>query len=509
MARDPVRARFLRTQLRFETLEDRSVPAASITAGLAGGVLTVNGTSKADSIVFKLSGQNLSVNGVKGTFATSKVQSVVVNTGGGNDSVNLAALKGWTKAITVNNAAGTDSVRGIDNRAVTLTASAKTLKINSGGGGGSSPGGGSSGWFDANVQDTALRQLLKQGFTDNLLSRNEMLAAFDQVEQDGTVSTTEFSDLQKVANNSSLFGSFTYVADLTRNVVLGNAANAKFQGTTLGNLTANSAGSKLDKLVGKWFLGVDRPDASYSGLTVSYTVAAGTLFGAGGPQYTDVRQGAVGDCYFVGTLAEIAQQTPQAIQDMFIVNGDGSYGVRFYQNGQERFVTVDSQLPTYAGGYLLYASMGQHASNSSNVLWVALAEKAYVQMNEAGWLRPANWGGGLNSYQAIAGGWFADVAFQVTNRVAMNYSIGTKGITVSTFEAAYNSGKMIGLGSVTNPSNSSVVGNHQYTVVGYNSSTKTVTLFNPWGINNGTSKPGLISLTLSQLTSNFNVWAAA
>jgi hypothetical protein len=36
-----------------------------------------------------------------------------------------------------------------------------------------------------------------------------------------------------------------------------------------------------------------------------------------------------------------------------------------------------------------------------------------------------------------------------------------------------------------------------------------VTLYNPWGINNGTSKPGLINLTLSQLAGNFSVWAAA
>jgi len=32
------------------------------------------------------------------------------------------------------------------------------------------------------------------------------------------------------------------------------------------------------------------------------------------------------------------------------------------------------------------------------VLWVALAEKAYVQMNEAGWLRPSSSGGGQNAY---------------------------------------------------------------------------------------------------------------
>src|SRR5262249_5961986 len=158
--------------------------------------------------------------------------------------------------------------------------------------------------------------------------------------------------LKAVANSASLFGAFTYVTDLTRSVVLGSVANAHFQGATLGNLTAGSAASKLDKLVQKWFFGADHPDASNSSVgTVTYMAAAGTLFGAGGPQYTDVHQGAVGDCYFVATLGEIALRSPSAIQNMFIVNGDGTYTVRFLQNGAAHYVTVDNQLPTYYGGY--------------------------------------------------------------------------------------------------------------------------------------------------------------
>ena len=49
-------------------------------------------------------------------------------------------------------------------------------------------------------------------------------------------------------------------------------------------------------------------------------------------------------------------------------------------------MTVDSKLPTYGGGGFIYANMGGLASNSNNVLWVALAEKAYAQMNETSWL---------------------------------------------------------------------------------------------------------------------------
>jgi len=46
-------------------------------------------------------------------------------------------------------------------------------------------------------------------------------------------------------------------------------------------------------------------------------------------------------------------------------------------------------------------------------------------------------------------------------------------------------------------------------VVAYNSSTQTVTLFNPWGIGNGSSYPGLLELNLSQLDASFDYWTVA
>ena len=60
---------------------------------------------------------------------------------------------------------------------------------------------------------------------------------------------------------------------------------------------------------------------------------------------------------------------------MFIANGDGTFEVRFYQAGVAHWVTVDNKLPTYGGGTFIYANMGSLASNSSNVLWVALARR--------------------------------------------------------------------------------------------------------------------------------------
>jgi hypothetical protein len=499
-----------RKQNRFvpslERLETRAVPA--LTVSLAAGVLTINGTTGNDSIVLHQTNGRVSIDSVAATYASTNVSSVVVNAGAGNDSVSLSGLKAqpWAKPVSVRSTSGSDSVKMLDGRTAYIGGSNQNLSIAANGT--ATLNGKALNWFDYNIHDTALRQLLKTDYTDSALNRGEMLAVFNQVKQDGAVSSTEFSDLKAVANKTSLFGSFSYVADLTRSVVLGSAANAHFQGTTLGNLTAGSSSSKLNKLVGKWFLGVDHPNASYSGLTVTYATAAGTLFGSGGPTYTDVHQGAVGDCYFVATLGETALCSPSSITSMFIVNGDGTYSVRFYQNGVAHYVTVDSQLPTYGGGHFLYANMGGLASSSSNVLWVALAEKAYVQMNEAGWTRPASWGGGINAYSGIEGGLFSDAARQIANRAGSNYVVsGTSDDTA--LANAISAGKLIGFASASQPTDSRVVGNHQYIVIAYNTSTKTVTLFNPWGINNGSSYPGLLDLNLSQLTGSFDYWTVA
>lgn len=61
---------------------------------------------------------------------------------------------------------------------------------------------------------------------------------------------------------------------------------------------------------------------------------------------------------------------------------------------------------------------------------------------------------------------------------------------------------MITFGSVDRPVDKSVVGDHAYAVLSYNSKTQQVTLFNPWGINNG-SAPGTVTLTWTQLKNDF------
>src|SRR5262249_23114540 len=144
---------------------------------------------------------------------------------------------------------------------------------------------------------------------------------------------------------------------------------------------AGNPGSKLASLVDKWFLGLDRPVAASNSV---YTEANGTLFGST-IGYQDVMQGEVGDCYYLAALGSVALQNSDTIRNMFVDNGDHTWTVRFYRNGTPDYVTVDDYLPTRNGRFI-YANMDLLASDSSNVLWVPLAEKAYAQLNESGWL---------------------------------------------------------------------------------------------------------------------------
>jgi hypothetical protein len=133
----------------------------------------------------------------------------------------------------------------------------------------------------------------------------------------------------------------------------------------------------LQLLVGKWFLGADHPRVDAG---VTYTTVRGTLFDTDGPSFTDVAQGNEGDCWLMASLATLAAHDSSVIKDLFIYNGGAGNGiaiwtVRFFVDGSPVYVTVDNQLPTQDGS--IY-----YARPQDGVLWVALAEKAYAQLNE-------------------------------------------------------------------------------------------------------------------------------
>jgi len=294
------------------------------------------------------------------------------------------------------------------------------------------------------------------------MDRNDMINLLRTVEQSGPVTTTQMSDLTLIVNTASLFGSLDYVQQLAMDVVLGNGyGNALYQGAALGNLAVGSSSDQLEKLVDKWFLGLDHPTA-----TSAYQLATQPLF-ASGFAYTDIHQGGLGDCYLLAGLAEVALKHPEIISNMFIDNGDGTYTVRYFIDDQPynpnypavaTYITVDSMLPAGVADY-------------STELWVALAEKGYAQLKTL-------YGYG-NGYGTIEGGFPVAAMNQFTGRAIVSSTLD-----LSLFTTDLSTGKMTCFG----------IGTHAYAVLNYDSASQVVTLYDPSG--------SVTTITWSQLVSD-------
>jgi calpain-15 len=101
---------------------------------------------------------------------------------------------------------------------------------------------------------------------------------------------------------------------------------------------------------------------------------------------TDIKQGLLGDCYFMSALSSLAEKS-YIVERMFSTDGpvcapeyceQGFYWVNFYKNGEWHRVTVDDYFPCSVNG-------GPIFSTSNGGLWVLLIEKAYAKLHGSYW----------------------------------------------------------------------------------------------------------------------------
>jgi Calpain family cysteine protease len=331
---------------------------------------------------------------------------------------------------------------------------------------------------------------------------NNGVVSFDKTKPTpgSTLTATQLSDLRSIQDTPG-WGLAADVDNLFGKVVNKNPANEHYDGASLlptGKLNAGNLDSALQDLVGKWFYGTDLPKSSVKGAT--YHEAKGTLFGQDGPKASDIAQGAVGDCYFLSMLAETALHSPQTIRNMFIDNGDGTWTVRFYRSGVPDYVTVNGDLPAYSDGEFVYANHdfdGRTAkvADSKNVLWVALAEKAYAQLGAEGWSLDVP---GTGAYASLSSSQTSEAAgeqitgWRTTDWIDCN-STSLNTTVLKQIAANFKDGGLITF---------CLNGNHYYYMTGYDAATQTFTFVNEYR----DTATKTLKLTFKELEKSSNSW---
>ena len=205
---------------------------------------------------------------------------------------------------------------------------------------------------------------------------------------------------------------------------------------------------------------------------------------------SDVTQGGLGDCYLLASIAAVALQKPELLEQMIRDNGDGTYTVTFYEkkkilglfdNGFEKTEILVTDVFPIQNGTPLYAKYGD-VTPDQNEVWTMVLEKAYAQ-----------WKGG---YPDIDGGFPHDAMEAITGVNSRDYNPGM--LKLEDLADQYNNGSIITLGSLpdykigswdipdatnTHPLyvNDTLVGSHAYYVSNVDVAAGTISIRNPWG----------------------------
>lgn len=380
------------------------------------------------------------------------------------------------------------------------------------------------------ITDPSLRNLAVQASLDGIIDRTELISILEDAGDGGVVSHDELTGLRIVSHNLPNLlpdSSSGYLQTIFNNVVLGNTANQWWTGGSLdreplGNLKAGASNHQLQKLIGKWFRGDDLPQPLLQGDSAAgqgdadgiYREATGTLF-QDDVKFTDINQGALGDCWLLAAAASVASFQPDQIKQLFHDNGDGTYGVRFYgltsepSPQDEHWVTVNQDLiVSPSKPDRLLSAAGSPTKSLDAELWPSLLEKALAQASETGVFQPQR-PLAINSYRALEDGEGEGLTIltglprQSLNNTSTDSDQVVRDRLVHLNDLAETSNLIGILGSGVTLSDTftaypegfdpkqahqlddnviiTLRAQHAFGLVDYNSDNQTVEIYNPWG----------------------------
>ena len=465
-----------------ESLEGRTMFAAvplNVTeaAYMGGTQLRVTGTDAADHVTITRTDAGLRISNNTGWSVTKagNYKSLLVNAGNGNDTVTLDASVN-TSAILYGGA-GNDTLIG-------------------GNGNDRLYGGlGTNALYGGNGDDTLVTI---GGNNNDQLAGGEGADSF-WADNSGSEVVVDLSGAENAAGHLHRVGSFA------------NTATQQQSSSKLTTKSMNTLGTKAQSKMGlsaargsrstvtttaNDLLGQNIADPTTNSGGISYkSFSDRPLFSDEGPSMDDVAQGYVGDCYFLATIASVAEVNADRIRQSVVDLGDGTFAVQFSKNGSKVFFRVDADLPTWGGGSsLAYADLGKQES-----MWVAVMEKAFAHFRT-----------GANSYESINAGWMSEAYTALGLNSTSRYSSTAGAALLNLMKSELEAGKSVTYAVGNVASGAPLIGYHAYTVVSVNvdgnGNPVSVTLRNPWGIDgagNDGNNDAYVTITAAQAHASF------
>jgi hypothetical protein len=199
------------------------------------------------------------------------------------------------------------------------------------------------------------------------------------------------------------------------------------------------------------------------------------LYGSfSGPQLSAIQQGALGDCFYMSAVDSILNENPQLISKMIVQNANGTFTVSFPTGTKETVTLTDSDIANFSiatnnGAWLAVMGLAEN-----NVL-VGLSTSSNKQTAQAFAVTSSETATPLG---VVSDGGYPTQTLNVLTGQAYNAisSSQRQTWTVTNVDKLlttdFTSGSPIGVDST----------DHSLAIIGWNASTQTVTILNPWGV---------------------------
>lgn len=181
----------------------------------------------------------------------------------------------------------------------------------------------------------------------------------------------------------------------------------------------------------------------------------------------DIKQGKIGNCFLLTALA-LLTRTPNIINELFLPNTNGLYGIKIYYQGIRQIMIIDNLIPSFKTNNDIRPLFAQ---NRNNVYWVMLLEKALAKL--------------MGSYSKITSGNVSDILNFLTDSYHFNLTINTldKNQLWELLMFYYLNNDYIYTYGIQNTNKKYLIDNHSYGIIDLTIKNNLyfLKLHNPWG----------------------------